>query len=120
MVMEVTLSAHETKRLGVIEETLAGRVTVRTATGILVLSERQVYRLRQRVRGAGAAGVVHGNRGRPPVHTRPAGGRERVVELYRKDYIEFGRLARTILSTRVGAGAMRIQCRLPSSQGRGG
>ncbi len=86
MTMEATLSVEEAKKLGVIEETLAGRMTVQAAAGILQLSERQVYRLRASVRARGPSGVAHGNRGRPPSHTRSAAERERVLRLYQTAY----------------------------------
>ena len=45
METEVPLTVREERRVGVIEETLANRMTVRTAAGNLRLSERQVYRI---------------------------------------------------------------------------
>ena len=58
----------------------------KTAAEILDLSERQIYRLRKRIRQEGAQGLVHGNRGRPPSHTKPLAMREQVVELYTNEY----------------------------------
>ncbi len=86
---EVTLTVKESRRLGIIEETLAGRMTVRVAAGILKKSERQVYRLRQRVRAQGAEGIRHGNRGRCPVHTRSGKQREQVIALYQTEYEKY-------------------------------
>jgi len=86
MTIEVTLTVDEAKKLGVIQETLAGRMTVQTAAGILQLSERQVYRLRERVRDRGALGIVHGNQGCPPSNRCSATERERVLRLYQTTY----------------------------------
>jgi len=86
MANEVTLKVKEAQKLGVIEETLQGRMTVKTAANILGLSERQIYRLREKVRQDGAQALVHGNRDRPPSHTKPVEERQRVVELYQQKY----------------------------------
>jgi len=62
MANEVILTMKEAKKLGIIQETLTGRMTVKTAANILHLSEREIYRLRRCVEQKGAAGIVHGNR----------------------------------------------------------
>jgi len=86
MANEVTLKVKEAQKFGVIEETLSGRMTVKTAAEILGLSERQIFRLRKRVKQQGAQGMVHGNRGRPPSHSKPLAVRQQVVELYQNEY----------------------------------
>jgi len=77
---------NEIQELGVIQETLAGRMTVKTAAGILQRSERQIYRLRQRIRKNGPQAIAHGNRGKLPAHARTAAEREHVVTLYKTTY----------------------------------
>lgn len=86
MANEVTLTVKEAQKLGVIEETLCKRMTVKTAAEILQISERQVYRLRKQLKQDGAKAIVHGNRGRPPSHTKPAEIRQKVVQLYQEKY----------------------------------
>ncbi|MEW6235385.1 MAG: helix-turn-helix domain-containing protein [Candidatus Omnitrophota bacterium] len=71
MANEVTLTMNEAQKLGVIQETLAGRMTVKTAAGILQRSERQIYRLRLRIRKDGPLAIKDGNRSQPPAHARP-------------------------------------------------
>jgi len=89
MATEVTLTMDEARKLGVIEETLASRMTVKTAAGILQLSERQIYRLPRIIQIHGPHGIVHGNRGRQPLHTRPTEERKQVVELYQTSYEDY-------------------------------
>lgn len=86
MAIEVTLTMKEAQKLGVIEETLCKRMTVKTAADILGMSERQVYRLRKQIQETGVQAIVHGNRGRPPVHTKPVELRQKVVKLYQDKY----------------------------------
>jgi transcription initiation factor IIE alpha subunit len=80
----VTLSVKEQKRLRVLVEVEAGRLTGREAAEVLGISLRQVRRLMAALRERGAKGVVHGNRGREPVNKLPSGMRERIVELARE------------------------------------
>src|SRR5512139_2606558 len=60
-----TLTMKDEKRLDVIQRVYRSEVTVGQAALIMGLSERQCYRVKARVKKAGAKGVIHGNRGRP-------------------------------------------------------
>ncbi len=64
----LTLSSKELKRLKVLELVQAEYITVAKAADLLGVSERHGWRLLARYRAAGAAGLVHGNRGRPSSH----------------------------------------------------
>lgn len=85
----VILSEREQKRLMVLNRVLAGQWTRAQAAQVLGLSERQVRRLVGAYERAGAAALVHGNRGRQPAHALPAAVRERVLELARGTYAGF-------------------------------
>jgi transposase len=61
----LTLTTKELKRLQVLEWIEAEQMTVVEAAEMLGISERQCWRLLARYRAEGAAGLVHGNRGRP-------------------------------------------------------
>ena len=65
---KVTLSAKEQKRLLVFNEVLAGRMTGKEAAEMLGISLRHTRRLLARYRLHGAAGLMHGNRGREPAN----------------------------------------------------
>ena len=60
-----TLTMKDEKRLDVIQRVYRSELTVIEAAQILNISERQCYRVKARVKKAGAKGVIHGNRGRP-------------------------------------------------------
>lgn len=85
----VTLNQKELKRLDVLNQLLAGKMAVSEAAQVLGLSERQVQRLEAAQREEGAAGLVHGNRGRSPQHTISPGSRAQIVELARTTYLGF-------------------------------
>jgi transposase len=58
-------SQKELQRVKVIENAAEGRLSVREASRLLQLSERQVQRLKRRYEPDSIAWVHHGNRGRP-------------------------------------------------------
>lgn len=60
----VTMSQKEFQRVKVIENAADGRLSVREASRLLQLSERQVQRLKRRYRSDSIGWVQHGNRGR--------------------------------------------------------
>jgi transposase len=60
----VTMSQKEFQRVRVIENAAGGRLSVREASRLLQLSERQVQRLKRRYRPDSIGWVQHGNRGR--------------------------------------------------------
>lgn len=77
---------REEKRALVLNQVLAGECTVEEAATMLGLSVRQVRRQRRAYEEAGIRALVHGNRGRRPVHALPVEVSGRVVELARTRY----------------------------------
>ena len=86
---EVTLNRKEQKRLKVLNEVEAGRMTTRQAAELLGLSVRQVKRLKKAYREKGAAGLAHGNRGQASARRTPEKVRQQVVELAKKEYKDY-------------------------------
>src|SRR5271166_2285442 len=85
----VTMSQKELQRVKVIENAVAGRLSVSEAARLLQLSERQVQRLKRRYRPDSVAWVHHGNRGRPMPWALPAALRQTILELARGKYQRF-------------------------------
>ena len=85
----ISLGAREQRRAIGLTRVLAGEWTRREAAEVLNLSERQVGRLLAAYRQRGPAALVHGNRGRRPVHALTAEVRQRVVELAQGRYAGF-------------------------------
>ena len=83
------MTGKEISRCCVIREAIEGGLTVREAAIVLLLSERQVYRLKKKVRDGGFVGVIHGNRGRSPSTANSLTFRERVRALYQDKYAGF-------------------------------
>ncbi|MDN5362386.1 MAG: hypothetical protein PWP70_1433 [Moorella sp. (in: firmicutes)] len=75
------MSVKESRRVFVIEQAVDGKITNRQAAEVLGLTERQVIRLKERMKTEGAAGLAHKNRGRTPKHAVPKEAKEKVVML---------------------------------------
>jgi hypothetical protein len=83
------MSVGEWKRLEAVERVEGGELTVKRAGELLGLAARQVRRIRRKVAGRGAAGVIHGNRGRRPWNRVSQSLREQIVKLRRGKYAGF-------------------------------
>lgn len=77
----LTLTTKELKRLKMLELVEAERMTVVDAAQMLGISERQCWRILARYRQAGAAGLTHGNRGRPSPRRLDEAVRDEIVKL---------------------------------------
>jgi hypothetical protein len=80
----------ELKRLHVIQKVLEGIVKQVEAAEILSLSGRQIRRIVKRIRGEGSRGIIHRSRGKPSNRRISHKIKERVINLYRTQYKDFG------------------------------
>lgn len=85
----VTLDQREQARIRVLVEVERGRMTVTQAAESINRSVRQTHRILAAFRKEGAAGVIHGNRGRQPEHTIGEEERARVADLAETKYQHF-------------------------------
>ncbi len=85
----ITMSRQEARRLHILHQALARKVTQREAAGLLGLSDRQVRRLIKRVRAKGDAGICHRARGRASNHRIPKRVKARALRLFREKYGDF-------------------------------
>jgi hypothetical protein len=84
------MSQRERDRLRVLHSVLEGQRTQVEAARLLRLTPRHLRRLLHRLPHEGDAALVHGLRGRPSNHRKDAKLRRRVLQVYRKDYPDFG------------------------------
>lgn len=84
------MSIKEAKRLPVIERIIGKQLRQVEGARLLELSPRQIRRLTGRVREEGARGIIHRSRGRASNRKTAAGIKERVLELCRGVYADFG------------------------------
>jgi len=83
------LSQKELQRIQVVENAVAGKLSVREAAELLQLSERQVKRLKRRHEPETGEWVYHGNHGRSPANAIPERVRQKIVELACGKYAGF-------------------------------
>ncbi len=83
------MSEKQWRRLDIVKRIEWGQLTLAEAAAALGLCRRQMQRLRKRVKREGAAGVVHRNKGRSPIHKTSAAQRELIVGLWRVKYTGF-------------------------------
>jgi len=86
----IPMSQRERDRLRVLHSVLEGKRTQVEAARLLRLTPRHLRRLLQRLLQGGDAALVHGLRGQPSNHRMDAKLRRRVLQVYRKDYHDFG------------------------------
>jgi Helix-turn-helix domain len=86
----IAMSQRERDRSRVLHSVLEGQRTQVEAARLLRLTPRHVRRLVRRLQQGGDAGLVHGLRGQPSNRRKNAKLRRRVVQVYRKDYHDFG------------------------------
>lgn len=84
-----TVSRKELNRPGLLKALCAGRVTTGQVATALGLSARQTRRLRRRFETSGAAGLVHGSRGRPSPRRLGDDVREAISTLMTTVYVGF-------------------------------
>ena len=87
---KLRLSAKERARAEVLGKFEKGGVSLSKAAELLGVSYRQVLRIWSRYQASGQAGLVHGLRDQASNHGIDAVRRERVLELYRTKYEDFG------------------------------
>lgn len=75
------MGIRDAQRLGPVKAAIEGRITNAKGAELTGLSLRQFKRWKARVRGAGPAGLLHGNRGRPSPRRLPAAVREQIASL---------------------------------------
>lgn len=85
----LSMSQRELDKYEVVKRAVRREVTVSKAGELLCLGERQVYRLKARVKQKGAEGLIHGNRGRPSNRRMAETERRRIIKLLRWRYSDF-------------------------------
>ena len=84
------MSGKERKRMVALAEVKRGKLSVAAAGRLMGVCYRQAKRIWRRFKKTGAAGLVHGNRGRPGPRRKTAKLRGQVLARYRERYPDFG------------------------------
>ena len=84
------MSFKEHERLHLLEEVKKRKLTIKEASALSGLSERQFYRIKSSYEKEGLSGVIHKSRGRPSNRCFAQRTKERVIKIYRESYRDFG------------------------------
>jgi len=86
----ITMSQKEVKKYDIIKKVINKELNGSEAANLLKLTVRQVRRLKKRVRENGIKGLIHGNRGKPSNRGLPEEEKQKIINLLRKHYHDFG------------------------------
>src|SRR6266545_2240305 len=81
LMKDITMNGKEQRRAMVLTAVIEGRLIAGEAAELMSLTQRHQRRLRHAFLREGPAVLVHGNRGRHPVHALDPGLRSRVIAL---------------------------------------
>src|SRR5450755_1021906 len=84
------MSRKEIKRYQVIRKVLEQHINQQEASEYLGLTDRQIRRIVRRVRRDGESGVIHKLRGKAGNRQLRSNFKQKVIELYQKNYWDFG------------------------------
>lgn len=85
----IALSQKEVTRYQVIRDTLDRKISNSQAANLLILSTRQIIRLKNKVKTHNLRAIVHGNRGRTPKIAIDKETKEAILSLYQYTYNGF-------------------------------
>ena len=85
----LAMSQRERQRFHLLQMVIKGALSLVQAAAAMKISYRHAKRLAARFRQRGAAGLIHGNRGRPAANRMPTGLREKILALSTQSYALF-------------------------------
>jgi len=86
----IMANTKELKRLHIIQMIFEKKISQKEAVSLLDLSTRQVRRIAKKIKLEGGKAVVHKLRGKPSNRKKPGCLKEKVLNLYRTSYSDFG------------------------------
>ena len=86
----LTMSQKEVDRLKIISQIETKVLKVSEAAELLGISQRQTYRVLKRIKQEGSSGIIHKLRGKRSNRGYPEVLKEKVIQIYRKNYSDYG------------------------------
>lgn len=91
----ITMSQKEVKKYDIIKKTINKEINSTEASKLLGLTTRHTRRLKAKVKQFGIKGLAHGNRGRISNSKTPEKKKQKILNIIRKNYYDFGPLLAT-------------------------
>lgn len=89
MTERITMSKKEVSRIPIIERCMSGQLSSKKAGEIIGLSDRQIRRIKNKLRTEGVQGIVHRSRGKPSNRELSSSLKKYAVKLVKEKYIDF-------------------------------
>lgn len=86
----LTMSKKEVDRLGIIDQLIKKKLSSKESSGLLGISERQMFRILSRVRQEGSKGIIHKLRGKKSNRGYSEATKRKVIEIYKNQYRDYG------------------------------
>lgn len=90
MTFLIPMSQKEIDRYDIIKRLIHREINGTQAADLLKLSTRQIRRLKTKVKKQGAAGLIHGNRGKASNRRISAKEKENIITLLHRHYYDYG------------------------------
>ncbi len=84
------MSKREHERINILEEVKKKRLTIKEASALCEISERQFYRIKSSYDKDGIQGIIHKLRGRPSNRGFSESLKKKAIKIYRESYRDFG------------------------------
>ena len=84
------MSQKEANRYDIIQRVIKREIKTTEATEILNLTDRQIRRLKEKVKKEGIRGVIHAGRGKPSSKKIPDKERKKIIGIIKEKYWDFG------------------------------
>lgn len=85
----ITMSREEAKRLHIVHQAIAKKITQTDAATLIDVSDRQIRRMIKRIREEGDDGICHRSRGKTSNHRIPKKIKDKTLKLFREQYKDF-------------------------------
>lgn len=86
----ISMSQRELDKYEIIKKTTDKEITAKKAGELLYLCERQIFRLKAKLKQQGIQGLIHASRGKPSNRKLPDKERQQIENILRRHYHDFG------------------------------
>jgi len=86
----IIMNQKEAKRYEIIQKTINKELTGKEAAKILNLTDRQIRRIKAKIKEKGLQGIIHANRGKTSNRKIPEKERKKIIQTIKEKYYDFG------------------------------
>ena len=87
---KLSMSVKEADRITILDSLVKGKIKQKRAAELMGLSVRQTRRLKKKYKALGITALIHGNRGKESNHKIKEEEIEKVMQIVKSKYYDFG------------------------------